>query len=329
MFPLRRRLQRLALRRGGGGACLACFARPLVDRSQRVVDKPANRKLALKSRLPTAQNKTSCRAMGCDSIQNKYLVQFLCTVSLTLSERSPAMLVLIPLYHGNDDIKTQRRPVLIIRRLSPPSSPIFFGSLPTPSSPDSCAGPVDTKLVQDAGLIHRPRLAFRPPGCYFRKKRHQNTRRSHVTAPADLGFGSGPGSGWSGPTCKVQIDDTRPGQSFGPTSPAHGGSLLYPLCPLQTDLRPTHLRLEGARPLALQDRPRYQRSCRQGCCCCCRCRCCRHGPPTPCHPPTPPLPSSLLLLARLLLLGGRGFATAIQYDGVRCRESGVATSGER
>ena len=138
MFPLRRRLQRLALRRGGGwGACLACFARPLVDRSQRVVDKPANRKLALKSRLPTAQNKTSCRAMGCDSIKNKYLVQFLCTVSLTLSERSPAMLVLIPLYHGNDDIKTQRRPVLIIRRLSPPSSPIFFDSLPTPSSPDS------------------------------------------------------------------------------------------------------------------------------------------------------------------------------------------------
>ena len=62
----------------------------------------------------------------------------------------------------------------------------------------------------------------------LKKKRHQNTRRSRVTAPADLeppkglgfglgfgfGLGSGLGLGWSGSSCKVEIDVTRPhGQS--------------------------------------------------------------------------------------------------------------------
>ena len=53
----------------------------------------------------------------------------------------------------------------------------------------------------------------------------------HVTALADLeaskelgfrlGIGIGLGSGWSGPTFKVEIDDTRPAPSLVPFSPAH------------------------------------------------------------------------------------------------------------
>ena len=41
--------------------------------------------------------------------------------------------------------------------------------------------------------------------------------------PKGLEFelGLGLGSGWSRPTCKVEIDHTRPAQSFLPTSPAH------------------------------------------------------------------------------------------------------------
>ena len=55
-------------------------------------------------------------------------------------------------------------------------------------------------------------------------------RRSRVTAPADLespkgfGFGLGLGSGWSGPTCKVEIDDISPAQSFVQAAPAQSGS---------------------------------------------------------------------------------------------------------
>ena len=65
----------------------------------------------------------------------------------------------------------------------------------------------------------------------FLEKRHQNTRRSRVTTPADLeppkalglglGLGSGLGLGWSGSTCKVEIDDTRPAQSFVQGATAH------------------------------------------------------------------------------------------------------------
>lgn len=64
-------------------------------------------------------------------------------------------------------------------------------------------------------------------------KRLQYTRRGRVAAPADLepptgmGFGLGRGqrSGWSRPTCKIEIDDKPPAQSFVPTSPVHSGSL--------------------------------------------------------------------------------------------------------
>ena len=65
---------------------------------------------------------------------------------------------------------------------------------------------------------------------FFLEKRHQNTRRSRVTAPFDLkppqgwlSLGLGLASGWSGPMCKVEIDHSRPAQSFFlvPTSPAH------------------------------------------------------------------------------------------------------------
>ena len=70
----------------------------------------------------------------------------------------------------------------------------------------------------------------------FVEKHHQNTRRSLVTAPADLGppkglgfglglgSGSGLGLGWSGSTCKVEIDDTRPAQSCVQDAAAHSGS---------------------------------------------------------------------------------------------------------
>ena len=56
-----------------------------------------------------------------------------------------------------------------------------------------------------------------------------------MTAPADLespkgfgfgfglGSGSGLGSGWSGSTCKVEIDGTRPAQSFEQDAATHSG----------------------------------------------------------------------------------------------------------
>ena len=81
----------------------------------------------------------------------------------------------------------------------------------------------------------------------YLEKRHQNTRRSRVTAPVDLEppEGLGPcrpraprrvrvrvpvrdrvelGLGWSGPTCKLEIDDMRPAESFVQDAPAHSGS---------------------------------------------------------------------------------------------------------
>ena len=53
-----------------------------------------------------------------------------------------------------------------------------------------------------------------------------------MTAPADFeppkGFGFGLGSDlgldWSGSTCKVEIDDTRPAQSFVQDAAAHSES---------------------------------------------------------------------------------------------------------
>ena len=80
------------------------------------------------------------------------------------------------------------------------------------------------KFAQDADFIGRG-WPFGPP-VFLGKKRHQNTRRSRVTAPADLepprglelglglGLGLRLGSVWSGPTCKVEIDHTPPEQSF-------------------------------------------------------------------------------------------------------------------
>ena len=52
-----------------------------------------------------------------------------------------------------------------------------------------------------------------------------------MTAPADLeppkglglGLGSGLGLSWSGSTCKVEIDGTRPAQSFVQDAAAHSG----------------------------------------------------------------------------------------------------------
>ena len=87
------------------------------------------------------------------------------------------------------------------------------------------------KFVQDASLIGRG-WPLGPLGCFL-EERHQNTRRNRVAAPADLvptrkvgvrlGLGFGLGSGWSGQTCKVEIDHTRLAQSVLRTSPAHRG----------------------------------------------------------------------------------------------------------
>ena len=38
-----------------------------------------------------------------------------------------------------------------------------------------------------------------------------------------LGLGFGLGSGWSGPMCKIEMDHSRPEQSFVPTSPDRDG----------------------------------------------------------------------------------------------------------
>ena len=79
-------------------------------------------------------------------------------------------------------------------------------------------------LCKGAGLIGQGWPFGRPD--VFLEKSHQNTRRGRVTAPADLeppkgvgsgfgfGLGLGQGSDWSGPTCKVEINDTLPAQRF-------------------------------------------------------------------------------------------------------------------
>ena len=95
-----------------------------------------------------------------------------------------------------------------------------------------CAMLVGTKLCVGC-RSYWSRLAFQPPGVFL-EKFHQKTRRRHVAAPTDLEppkgsvlgvvLGFGLGSGWSGPTCKAEIDHTRPAQSFVPTSHAHNPS---------------------------------------------------------------------------------------------------------
>ena len=95
-----------------------------------------------------------------------------------------------------------------------------------------CAGRVGTKLCAFCGS-YWSRLAFRPPECiFFEKHHHNNAAEPRVclcrspTLQRVIALRSGLGSGWSGPTCKVEIDDSRPAQRFGPTSPAHSGSHL-------------------------------------------------------------------------------------------------------
>ena len=87
---------------------------------------------------------------------------------------------------------------------------------------DQCEAASCTKNVQDAGLIGQGECFGRP--AFLWEKRHPNMRRSRVTATDDLeppegmgfglgfrlGLGSGLGLGWSGFTCKVEINDTRP-----------------------------------------------------------------------------------------------------------------------
>ena len=90
--------------------------------------------------------------------------------------------------------------------------------------------PAQNTTVQGAGLIGQ-RESFGRPELFSEKTPTKNTRRSRVTAPADLeppeglgfgfGLGLGLGSGRSGPTCKDKIEDTRPAQSFVQDAAAH------------------------------------------------------------------------------------------------------------
>ena len=87
-------------------------------------------------------------------------------------------------------------------------------------------------------IMHKTLCRMRT--AFFLGKRHPNTRRSRATAPAHLeppkgsglglglglGLGSGLGLGWSGSTCKVGIDGTRPAHSFVQDAAAHSGHLL-------------------------------------------------------------------------------------------------------
>ena len=83
-----------------------------------------------------------------------------------------------------------------------------------------CSCTLHKTFVEDAGLIGQGGSFGRT--AFLSGKRHQNTRRSYMTASADLepptglgfGIGSGLGLGWSGSTCKVEIGDTRTAQSF-------------------------------------------------------------------------------------------------------------------
>ena len=48
------------------------------------------------------------------------------------------------------------------------------------------------------------------------------TAHADLEPTEELGLGFVFGSGWFEPTCKVEIDDTRPAQSLESTAPAHG-----------------------------------------------------------------------------------------------------------
>lgn len=104
-------------------------------------------------------------------------------------------------------------------------------------------GAVGIKLCAGRGCDWLRRLVFRPPGLFFGGgKRHQNTRPSHVAAPADLepppkdwGFGIGVGlyrvmvlgSDWVGlgRSANLEIDPTHAlHKSFVPAGPAHRAS---------------------------------------------------------------------------------------------------------
>ena len=100
---------------------------------------------------------------------------------------------------------------------------------PKTTSRPMCATASCTKHCAGCGSYWSRRV-FRTPGVFL-GKRHQNTRRGRVTAPADLetpnrlesgfGFGLGPGlgSGWSGSTRKLENDDTRLAHSVRPRRP--------------------------------------------------------------------------------------------------------------
>ena len=94
-----------------------------------------------------------------------------------------------------------------------------------------CRGILQKSLCRMLVSLAEARLWGRP-GIWG--KRHQNTRRSRVTAYANLeppkglgvgfgfGFGLRLGSGWSGPTCKVELT-THLLHKFLQDAPAHTG----------------------------------------------------------------------------------------------------------
>ena len=98
-----------------------------------------------------------------------------------------------------------------------------------------CAGLVRTKLCAGCGSDWS-RLAFGRPVFFLEKTppKHAAEPRDcpcRPRAPQRVGVRVGVRvicvrSGWSGPTCEVEIDHTRPAQTFVPTSPAHNGSRL-------------------------------------------------------------------------------------------------------
>ena len=71
-----------------------------------------------------------------------------------------------------------------------------------------------------------PKHAVEPRDCPCRPRTPQRVR---VRVTFGLGLGWSSGSGWSGPTCKVEFDITRPAQSFVQAAPAHSGSLSNPM----------------------------------------------------------------------------------------------------
>ena len=76
-------------------------------------------------------------------------------------------------------------------------------------------------FAQDAGLIGRG-CHFARPDFFFLNATETRGGVGWLPLPTSSppkGWGSG--SGWSGPTCKVAVDRTRPARSFVPTSSAH------------------------------------------------------------------------------------------------------------